>query len=82
MNERRLSSPWLILLALGLIPLYYLAPQQFMLLFWAVVQVTAAVLLWLAIIGQINHDRIPLHFGNLEAAILLAALVIAVRLGF
>ena len=82
MNEFRLTLPWIALFLLGLAPLYFLAPQQFMLLLWSGVQVAFAVVLGLAIIGQINHDRINLHFGNLEAAIVLAALIIAVRLGF
>lgn len=80
--EFRLTLPWIGLFLLGLAPLYFFAPQQFMLLVWSFIQITFAVVLGLAIIGQINHDRIPLHFGNLESAIILAAIIIAVRLGF
>ena len=74
--------PWLLLFLAAMAPLYFFAPQQFLLLFWAGVQIVFAVVLWLIILGQINHDRININFGNLEAALLLAALVIAVRLGF
>ncbi|TVR65443.1 MAG: hypothetical protein EA420_03165 [Candidatus Competibacteraceae bacterium] len=81
-SELRLSLPWLLLFLLAMAPLYLFAPQQFILLFWAGVQIIFAVVLWLVIIGQVNHDRINLTFGNLESAILLAALVVAVRLGF
>ena len=78
----RLSSPWALLFLVALVPLYFLAPQQMLLLFWAFVQISFAVVLWLIVISQINTDRIPMTFGPLESAILLAAMVVAVRLGF
>ena len=78
----RLSSPWALLFLVALVPLYFLAPQQMLLLFWAFVQISFAVVLWLVVIAQINSDRVPMSFGPLESAILLAAMVVAVRLGF
>ena len=80
--EIRISIPWLLVFAAALVPLYLMAPQQIILIVWALVQICFAVVTGLIIIGQINRDSIPLHFGNLESAILIAALVIAVRLGF
>jgi len=78
----RLSGPWALLFLVALVPLYFVAPQQMLLLFWAFIQISFAVVLWIVIVGQINSDRVAMHFGNLESAILLAAMVIAVRLGF
>jgi hypothetical protein len=78
----RLSSPWALLFLVALVPLYFVAPQQMLLLFWAFVQITFAVILWLVVVGQVNSDRVSISFGNLESAILLAAMVLAVRMGF
>ena len=78
----RLSVPWTVLFLLCMVPLFFLAPQQMMLLFWAFVQISFAVVLGLVVIGQINNDRVDLHFGNLESAIIMAAVILAIRMGF